>query len=268
MALLPSHQADPRRARKYQRRASKWKTRTGALVIFACCFLGILGWRRASRLPSLDASGARPDFHRTLKEQLNGMGGGNGGVVSLSTDHTAHPEGLTAFPATGLARRVLLCTHSRLAWYYYETQQFKIIHEGQGVYYGGFAGDRLARDGTPTTVWVISRPHNWRPTTAKEFLLEINTTSGEVLTRVSVPSRFTHDTVRFGNRVFAADTGEGHILELEFPSMKLLRRMELFTLKEHVNTLSPTVNGTLWAMLHNLGPVCCNGYKKIKFYAF
>jgi hypothetical protein len=30
--------------------------------------------------------------------------------------------------------------------------------------------------------------------------------------------------------------------------------MELFTLKEHVNTLSPTGNGTLWAMLHNLGP--------------
>jgi hypothetical protein len=32
-----------------------------------------------------------------------------------------------------------------------------------------------------------------------------------------------------------------------------VRELALFTAKEHVNTLAPTVDGKLWAMLHNLG---------------
>jgi hypothetical protein len=47
---------------------------------------------------------------------------------------------------------------------------------GRGIYYGVFPGDA---DGA--TVWVVSRPHNWRPSDAKEFLLEIDASSGEIL---------------------------------------------------------------------------------------
>lgn len=32
-----------------------------------------------------------------------------------------------------------------------------------------------------------------------------------------------------------------------------LRKLQLFTLQQHVNTLGPTPSGKLWAVLHNLG---------------
>ena len=224
-------------------------------MLFAFCFLGYAGWHRGSRivdaLPSLNGSHNRKPSRRDLKEQIRN----NIALSKLESGALGAPvPGLTTFPAQEDARRILVATHSKLAWYNYDLEQFTIIHEGEGIYYGGFPGDQIDLKGVPETVWAISRPHNWKPTTSKEWLLEINSVTGEVQRREPIPSRFTHDTVRHGNRVYAADCGEGHILELEFPSMQVLRRMELFTLKEHVNTLSPTGNGTLWAMLHNLGP--------------
>ena len=32
-----------------------------------------------------------------------------------------------------------------------------------------------------------------------------------------------------------------------------VRKMPLFTLKEHVNTLAPIEEGELWVVLHNMG---------------
>lgn len=166
------------------------------------------------------------------------------------------PEGVTGFPTKGpLASRLLLATHSRLGWFDLITEQFTILHEGEGVYYGCFSGAISDAKGVPTTVWVVSRPHNWRPMAAKEWLLELDIQSGKEIRRVPLQSHFTHDTVRRGNRVYVANTGDGQVLELEFPTMRELRRMELFTGQEHVNTLSPTATGTIWALLHNLGPV-------------
>jgi Aspartyl/Asparaginyl beta-hydroxylase len=255
MALLPTTYPDHRR-RKYQKKLSSWwQGKAGTFLLFAVCFLGYAGWRRGSRivdsLPSINGANNRGASRRDLKEQIKN----NVALTALESGALGAPApGLTTFPAQDDARRILVATHSKLAWYNYEVEHFTIIHEGEGIYYGGFSGDQIDPAGVPETVWAISRPHNWRPTTSKEWLLEINIVTGKVQRRESIPSRFTHDTVRYGNRVYAADCGEGHILELEFPSMKVLRRMELFTLKEHVNTLSPTENGTLWAMLHNLGP--------------
>lgn len=40
---------------------------------------------------------------------------------------------------------------------------------------------------------------------------------------MEVPSRFTHDVVRAGDKVFVCDTGNGRILEYSFPSMELVR---------------------------------------------
>ena len=48
----------------------------------------------------------------------------------------------------------------------------------QGVYYGVFPGDKLGDDGVPSTVWVVSRPHNWRPKSTVERLLELDMRTG------------------------------------------------------------------------------------------
>lgn len=37
------------------------------------------------------------------------------------------------------------------------------------------------------------------------------------------------------------------------------RELKLFTREEHVNTLAPTVDDRLWAVLHNMGQVCGEG---------
>ena len=59
-----------------------------------------------------------------------------------------------------------------------------------------------------------------------------------------------------------ADTGNGAIVELSVPGMRVLRTLKLFTVKEHINTLAvwppgaPGARGagpSLWAVLHNLG---------------
>ncbi|CAD7696637.1 unnamed protein product [Ostreobium quekettii] len=59
--------------------------------------------------------------------------------------------------------------------------------------------------------------------------------------------------VRSSDRVYICDTGSGAVLELSFPGMQQLRRLPLFTRKEHVNTLAPVTEGSMWAVLHNLG---------------
>jgi hypothetical protein len=64
-----------------------------------------------------------------------------------------------------------------------------VVHEGRGIYYGVFPGD------TPDTIWVVSRPHNWRPATSEEFLLEIDVRTGQLLSEKRTNTRFTHDAV-------------------------------------------------------------------------
>jgi len=153
--------------------------------------------------------------------------------------------------------RLLVATHSRLIWFNIESQEVEVLHEGQGIYYGHFPGEELDETGTPSTVWVVSRPHNWRPTETNEWLLQLDMTSGEEIRRMKIPSHFSHDAIRLHNKVYVASTGSGEVLQLGFPSMQVERTHKLFTLQQHVNTLSPVSPGStdrLWAMLHNKGP--------------
>jgi hypothetical protein len=133
----------------------------------------------------------------------------------------------------------------------------------QGVHYGMFPG----AGSNPTTVWTAVRPHNWRPTSTKEWLVELDMETGEgdsssgstrcmhpvcccsctgtgcsltcsrrarcavlparlaplptgkEVSRVAIPSRFTHDVVRANSSVYVCDTGNGRVLELSFPDM-------------------------------------------------
>lgn len=147
--------------------------------------------------------------------------------------------------------KLLLASHGRLMWYDVVRNSLDILDEGHGIYYGGFYGSDNPT--AQTSLWFVSRPHNWKPVTAEESLMEIK--GRQVMRSIRIDSKFTHDVVRKGRFVYVADTERGGILELELPDMKQRRRFDLFTHKEHVNTLSPTKDGTfLWAMLHNLGP--------------
>ena len=57
----------------------------------------------------------------------------------------------------------------------------------QGVYYGTFPGDEKISSGL-TSVWVVSRPHNWRPATVEESLLHLSLPGGVEIERKPLPS--------------------------------------------------------------------------------
>jgi hypothetical protein len=59
----------------------------------------------------------------------------------------------------------------------------------QGVYYGAFPGEERGILGEPTSLWVVSRPHNWHPSDSKEWLLHLHMESGRELGRVQVGRR-------------------------------------------------------------------------------
>ena len=160
----------------------------------------------------------------------------------------------------------------------------------QGVYHGVFPGE-VSPDGTLSDVWVLSRPHNWRPRSAEEALLQISLETGSILRRQSIPTRFgnhgmphlcrliltgsqfsphfltqsqspccrfAHDAARIGDKVYVASTGEGVISELGYPGFSAPRQHRLFTPENHINTMAPAGNGTtswMWVMQHNLGEV-------------
>ena len=139
---------------------------------------------RADPFTSGAADGASSVIPSVVTSGSVGGGASPGGVV--------HPETL---------RRLLVASHGRLQWLDVDTGEADVIHEGRGVYYG------LAPDGKGPhsgRVWVVSRPHNWRvPDGAKEAALLLDTQSGALLREVTLPSLFTHDMVRCGDKVRA-----------------------------------------------------------------
>lgn len=54
------------------------------------------------------------------------------------------------------------------------------------MYYGAFPGIERGVLGEPSTLWVVSRPHNWRPSSSQEWLLHLDMDSGKELGRVQV----------------------------------------------------------------------------------
>ena len=58
----------------------------------------------------------------------------------------------------------------------------QVLHETRGVYYGVVPGAATVDRGSAgSEVWVVSRPHNWRPATSKEALLRIDTKTGQLI---------------------------------------------------------------------------------------
>jgi hypothetical protein len=96
------------------------------------------------------------------------------------------------------------------------------------VRYGMFPGEPRSPLHPQGTLWTALRPHNWRPTTAQEWLVELDAATGLEVRRVDLPARFTHDVVRAGDKVYVCDTGHGHVLELEYGSMRVVSLVFFF----------------------------------------
>lgn len=210
------------------------------LVVVACC--GIAIWNRWSSVGEDVASVLHYGAHFRVVSQ-----------GSIDYPNQGNND-LARMPGQSYSTKVLLASHGRLMWYDMVNNKVDILDDKHGIYYGGFYGSD-DREKDDRKLWYVSRPHNWRPETAVESLVELQESTRQKVRSVQINSRFTHDVVRKGRFVYAADTERGAILEFELPDMVMRRRMELFTKQEHVNTLSPTKDGKfLWAMLHNLGP--------------
>jgi quercetin dioxygenase-like cupin family protein len=111
-------------------------------------------------------------------------------------------------------------------------KKVRVVHEGSGVYYGS-VGE-----------WTVSRPDG----IGKDCLLSVRTNE-----RVGLPSGFTHDFCRFGDKLYIADCANGGVVVLSYPEMKLLRHLKPFTRRDHINTVLCEEEGKLWCLLHSLG---------------
>ena len=246
-----------------QRKAKQVKFVIG-LLVFA--FLVVV-WN--SSLPSQTLPGARRGDFRP--EVARGVHHGHAGTRprsslpdragdSVSGTNGAHDGGRYGGHHVGVAsdvrsagRRLILASHGRLMWLDVDTRAAEVIHSGRGVYYGVFPADASGMQ-----IWVVSRPHNWRPRETRESLLKIDLRTNELVDEVEIATHFTHDAVRFGDYVFIANTGGGGVVEYAFPAMTKTSRSATVTVKEHVNSLAPAGDVTnphlVWALLHNLGP--------------
>ena len=200
--------------------------------------------------------GANHVFDTTTKTHGSDVFGGfaHGSRDSKKAHASVHSAFATAHTSTSSSgRKLILASHGRLMWLDVDTRATSVIHEGRGVYYGMFPADESGDE-----IWVVSRPHNWRPTDVHEALLKIDLTTNELVDEIEIPTHFTHDAVRHGDLVFVADTGGGGVTELSFPSLKKTGNRVDITTKEHVNTLAPVGDPDnphlVWALLHNLGP--------------
>ncbi len=57
----------------------------------------------------------------------------------------------------------------------------------QGVYHGIIPGK--CPKGAQPCIWILSRPHNWRPVDATEQLILVNAATAEVVSRRRLTSR-------------------------------------------------------------------------------
>ena len=64
-----------------------------------------------------------------------------------------------------------------------------MLRRTQGVYHGIFPGEVHAGSGKVSEVWVLSRPHNWRPRSAIEGLLQVSLPSGVVTRQHTIQTR-------------------------------------------------------------------------------
>ena len=260
---------------KYDRHDARKSRRSEVKFVVGLLVFAVVTLVWTSLLPSHALPGARrgdfrPEVARSAhhghlgthprSSLLDHAGGSAFGAIG---GHHQRSEGRARVPARGgvgvasdvrsAGRRLILASHGRLMWLDVDTRATEVIHSGRGVYYGVFPADASG-----DAIWVVSRPHNWRPSETREALLKIDLRTNELVDEVEIATHFTHDAVRSGDYVFVADTGGGGVVEYAFPAMTKTGRSAAVTVKEHVNTLAPAGDARnphlVWALLHNLGP--------------
>jgi hypothetical protein len=107
-------------------------------------------------------------IQQNLRGKADGVFSGDGG----GDDGSSAPRSSSSTPP----RRLILASHGRLMWFDVDTRTSEVIHEGRGVYYGVFPADP---DGN--SIWVVSRPHNWRPQETKAGLYKLHSADRESL---------------------------------------------------------------------------------------
>lgn len=156
--------------------------------------------------------------------------------------------------------RLLVATSGAVFWYDSATGNSTVVHSSKGIYHG------VVSDGPDSgTAWLVARDSLANPANAGGFsglaeaLVQVNLSSGEELRRAPLGTRWVHDAVinPRGDRVYVAHPSEGSILQLAYPSMQLERTLNLFTRRDHINTLRVATGADgaerLWAMMHRKG---------------
>lgn len=206
-----SHMDHDDKALKQRKQRQRHRRHALYIVVAALCALLCLGGfprRRSSSSSSrletsgtprlVQVTGAVP--RRSVGEQLEV----ETREASLGRVQTNGNEEKTRGSSVGAAsgrsaRRLWVSSHGRVQWLDVDTGEADVIHEGRGVYYGVLPDGAGPHSGR---AWVVSRPHNWRvPEGAVEAALLLDTQSGALLREVRLPSLFTHDMIRCGDKV-------------------------------------------------------------------
>jgi hypothetical protein len=148
---------------------------------------------------------------------------------------------------------ILISSQRKLQWYNLVTCDTKILREDEIVHYGIVPIENDIALTTRALPW--NQPSD-------ELILLVDTSSSKVLQTAKLPSVFTHDMVKFENKIYVTDTENGNIWELLINNLSVSRKLNLFTRKEHVNTVAiwpfwpgeNIIKPILVAVLHNQGP--------------
>ncbi len=142
--------------------------------------------------------------------------------------------------------RLLVATFGRLLWYFPETGEHRVAHEGRGKYYG--MAPEAANWEQNGRLLVVSRPRQEK----NDRLLLLDHRTGKTLRKLPLASRDTHHAVRRGDRLFVTDTFRGRVLVYSLPDARLEREYGDFTHEDHVNTVL-VEDETLFVLCHNKG---------------
>ena len=205
-----SHMDHDDKALKQRKQRQRHRRHALYIVVAALCALLCLGGyprRHSSSSSRLETSGtprlvqvtgAVP--RRSVGEQLEveTREASRGRVQTNGNEEKTRGSSVGAASGRS-ARRLWVSSHGRVQWLDVDTGEADVIHEGRGVYYGVLPDGAGPHSGR---AWVVSRPHNWRvPEGAVEAALLLDTQSGALLREVRLPSLFTHDMIRCGDKV-------------------------------------------------------------------
>jgi hypothetical protein len=117
--------------------------------------------------------------------------------------------------------QLMIASHNRLLILDLDTGLHRTLHTGKGVYYSVVMSDVAGR------LHVSTRPESG----VDEMLeLDVNAPYNRLISTVLLEqSKFTHEVVRGGERIFVADTSTGAINVMSYPGFKPLRKMEKYT---------------------------------------